>query len=61
MHVITLFITAHIGLSKWVRNRIQHEPRFEQAMSSLKAFADARMKADGESSDVSSIRYVAYE
>ena len=45
------------GLSKWVRKRIEHEPGFEQAMSSLKSFANARMKADAESPDISSLRY----
>ena len=34
------------GLSKWVRQRLQHQSSFSQAMSSLRSFAETMMKTD---------------
>ena len=42
------------GLSKWVRQRISHQREFEQALHSLRAFIDHRMKVDQETVDIDS-------
>lgn len=44
-------IVCNAGLSKWVRQRVQHESNFRQAMSSLRNFTECMMRGDVEAMD----------
>ena len=51
-------VWCSLGLSKWVRHRVQHESNFKQSMASLRVFTEHMMRSDTETNmkDSKSIR-----